>query len=583
MEHVRTFIHYMKPYRREILLGTVALLLTDLVGLVIPWLIKQVIDLLPNDPAQSVLMEYAGWLFLAAAVQGLARYGWRRHLFGPSRKMEVDIFNHLFQHFLTLDRRFYQKHEIGDLMSRATNDLRAVKDFLGLGLLVVLDAVVVIIGCFSLMIYINPKLTLYVLMPLPIISVLFFTFIRAISIRHQSIQENLSRITSMVQENLAGIRVLHAFVQEKNEIRRFDRLNRDHIDKNMSLAKMFGLFTPSLVFVIGIAAMITLWIGGKQVIDGTITLGSFVAFNSYLMMLSWPMMAIGYVINLWQKGVTAMRRIQHILDAQSSLIQSEAEAADIEIRGDLEITGLTFSYPESEAVALNGLDLKIEAGTSVAFIGMIGAGKSTLMQLIPRVYDAPPGSILLDGKPLCEIPEAVLRRHIGYVEQEPFLFSTTIRNNIALARPEATDEEIEAMVRCVHLTPDLERFPQGLDTVVGERGVSVSGGQKQRIALARALIRKPRILILDDAFSSLDVETESIILKNIRSSITGTTTLIVTHRLSLARQVDRVVVLGDGEVLEQGVHAQLMQKQDGVYRRIYTNQALAREMEILLQ
>ncbi|CAI2718748.1 ABC transporter ATP-binding protein [Nitrospina watsonii] len=582
MEHVRTFIHYMKPYRREILLGTVALLLTDLVGLVIPWLIKQVIDLLPNDPAQSVLMQYAGWLLLAALVQGLARYGWRRHLFGPSRKMEVDIFNHLFQHFLTLDRRFYQKHEIGDLMSRATNDLRAVKDFLGLGLLVVLDAVVVIIGCFSLMIYINPKLTLYVLMPLPIISVLFFTFIRAISIRHQSIQENLSRITSMVQENLVGIRVLHAFVQEKNEIRRFDRLNRDHIDKNMSLAKMFGLFTPSLVFVIGIAAMITLWIGGKQVIDGTITLGSFVAFNSYLMMLSWPMMAIGYVINLWQKGVTAMRRIQHILDAQSSLIKADTEEREADIRGDLEITGLTFSYPNNEAKALDGIDLNIEAGTSVAFIGMIGAGKSTLMQLIPRMYDALPGSLLLDGKPLCDIPATALRRHIGYVEQEPFLFSTTIRNNIALARPEATDEEIEAMVRCVHLTPDLERFPQGLDTVVGERGVSVSGGQKQRIALARALIRKPRILILDDAFSSLDVETESIILKNIRSSITGTTTLIVTHRLSLARQVDRVVVLGDGKILEEGAHERLMQ-QDGVYRRIYTNQALAREMEILLQ
>ncbi|MCF8721049.1 ABC transporter ATP-binding protein [Nitrospina gracilis] len=583
MEHVRTFIRYMKPHRREIGVGIIALLVTDLVGMVIPWLLKQVIDLLPNDPAQSQLIEYAGWLFLAAGVQAVARYGWRRHLFGPSRKMEIDILNHVFAHFLTLDRTFFQKHEVGDLMSRATNDLRAVKDFLGLGLLVVLDAVVVIIGCLALMIYINPKLTLYALLPLPIISVLFFTFIRAISIRHQSIQENLSRITSMVQENLAGIRVLHAFVQEQNEIRRFDRLNRDHIDKNMSLAKMFGLFTPSLVFVIGIAAMITLWIGGKEVIDGSITLGSFVAFNGYLMMLSWPMMAIGYVINLWQKGVTAMRRIQHILNSRSALAMPEKEVESFDIRGGIEVRNLTFSYPDSEAQALDGIDLHIEAGTSVAFIGMIGAGKSTLMQLLPRVYDAPQGRILLDGKPLSEIPTAVLRRHIGYVEQEPFLFSTTIRNNIALARPEATDAEIDAVVRCVHLTPDLERFPQGLDTVVGERGVSVSGGQKQRIALARALIRKPRILILDDAFSSLDVETESIILNNIRSVIQGTTTLIVTHRLSLARQVDRVVVLSEGKVLEEGGHAQLMQKQDGVYRHIYNNQALAREMEILLQ
>ncbi|MGP0630663.1 ABC transporter ATP-binding protein [Nitrospina sp. 32_T5] len=583
MEHVRTFIQYMKPYKREMLIGIFALLVTDLVGMVIPWLLKQVIDLLPNDPAQSQLIGYAGWLLLAAAVQAVARYGWRRYLFGPSRKMEIDILNHLFAHFLTLDRTFFQKHEVGDLMSRATNDLRAVKDFLGLGLLVVLDAVVVIIGCLALMIYINPKLTLYALLPLPLISILFFTFIRAISIRHQSIQENLSRITSMVQENLAGIRVLHAFVQEQNEINRFDRLNRDHIDKNMSLAKMFGLFTPSLVFVIGVAAMITLWIGGKEVIDGTLTLGSFVAFNGYLMMLSWPMMAIGYVINLWQKGVTAMRRIQHILDSRSALVQSEKEEGLFDIRGSIEVRRLAFSYPDSEAKALDGIDLKIEAGTSVAFIGMIGAGKSTFMQLLPRVFDAPQGSIFLDGKPLSEIPASVLRRQIGYVEQEPFLFSTTIRNNIALARPEASEEEIEAMVHCVHLTPDLERFPQGLDTVVGERGVSVSGGQKQRIALARALIRKPRILILDDAFSSLDVETESIILNNIRSVIEGTTTLIVTHRLSLARQVDRVVVLGEGKILEEGVHAQLMQKQDGVYRRIYSNQALAREMEILLK
>lgn len=582
MEHVRTFIHFMKPYRREVALGIAALLITDLVGLVIPWLIKQVIDLLPSAPSQQELLTYAGWLFLAAIAQGVARYGWRRYLFGPSRKMEVDILNHLFRHLLTLDRVFYQKQEVGDLMSRATNDLRAVKDFLGLGLLIVVDAVVVMTACIALMVYINPRLTYYALLPLPILSVFFFYFIRAISICHQRIQENLSRITSMVQENLAGIRVLHAFVQEQNEKRRFDRLNRDHIERNLALAKVSGLFTPSLVLVIGIAAMITLWIGGKEVIDGTITLGSFVAFNSYLMMLSWPMMAVGFIINLWQKGVTAMRRIEEILRARPSLIETKAVEEFPKIRGDLELRDLRFVYPGTEKAVLDGLNLKIESGQCVAFVGMIGSGKTTLMQLIPRVFDAEPGSILLDGRPLSQIPLEVLRGHIGYVEQEPFLFSTTIRNNIALARPEATDEEIEEMVRLVHLTPDLERFPQGLDTVVGERGVSVSGGQKQRIALARALIRKPRILVLDDVFSNLDVETESIILHNIQPYIRGMTTLMVTHRLALAQQVDWVVVMGEGRVLEQGPHKELIKK-DGLYRRIYNNQALAREMEILLQ
>ena len=276
----------------------------------------------------------------------------------------------------------------------------------------------------------------------------------------------------------------------------------------MSLARLFGLFTPSLVFVIGIAAMIALWIGGKDVIAGNMTLGSFVAFNSYLMMLSWPMMAIGYVINLTQKGMAAMDRIQEIMKARPTLHRAMSKTGIFEIQGDIEFRNLHFAYPDSDAPVFEDFNVHIAKGERVAIIGMIGAGKSSLMQLLPRIYDAAPGSILIDGRPASEIPPEVLRRSIGYVEQEPFLFSTSIRNNIALARPGVSDADIDAMVQCVHLTPDLERLPNGLDTMVGERGVSVSGGQKQRIALARALIRKPKILILDDAFSSLDMETE---------------------------------------------------------------------------
>ena len=312
MDRLRPFIPFFLAYRWEILIGIIALLFTDALGLLIPWLVKNVIDLLPNKPSSSVLIQYAGWLFLASVGQGIARYGWRKYLFGPSRKIEVDILNRLFSHFQKLDQTFFQKQQMGDLISRSTNDLRAVKEFWGLNLLIVVDAAVVIVAGVSMMFYINPKLTLYSMIPLPMVSILFFMFIRRISQRHKAIQEHLAKITSMVQENLAGIRVLHAFVQEQNEIKKFDSLNQKHIEKNMNLARLFGLFTPSLVITTGIAAMISLWIGGKEVISGEISLGSFVAFNSYLIMLSWPMMAIGFVINLTQKGLTAMDRVQAI-------------------------------------------------------------------------------------------------------------------------------------------------------------------------------------------------------------------------------------------------------------------------------
>ncbi len=594
MKRIQAFIPYLLAYRWEISIGIVALMATDLIGLAIPWLLKNFIDLLPQKPSGSELAWYAGLLFLVAVGQGVGRYWWRKYLFCPSRKIEVDILNQLFRHLQSLDKTFFQNQKIGDLMSRATNDLRAVKDFLGLGLLVVLDAAVVIITAVGLMIYINPQLTLYALLPLPLLSFLFFGFIKTIGVRHTAIQEHLAKITSMVQENLAGIRVLHAFVQEEHEKKRFDGLNREHIAKNMGLAKLFGIFTPSLVLTIGISALITLWLGSKEVIahqmaiqsgeavENVFTIGSFVAFSGYLLMLSWPMMAVGYVTNLTQKGFAAMGRIQEIFDCRSSLADAIAPQTIRTFQGGIEFKNLTFAYPGEAHPVLDHIDLHIEPGSTVALIGMIGSGKSSIAQLIPRVYDASGGLIAIDGQPVSEIPLDHLRSQIAFVDQEPFLFSTSIRSNIAIGRSDATDEEIDTMVRCVHLTPDLERWPEGLETMVGERGVSLSGGQKQRIALARALIRNPRILILDDAFSSLDIETESIIFDNIRKLTGSLTLLLITHRLSVTRQVDQIVVMERGRIVERGSHQTLMDNQ-GLYQRMYTNQALAREMEILLQ
>ena len=594
MKRIRAFIPYLRAYRWEITIGIIALLATDLIGLVIPWLLKNFIDLLPQKPSGSELAWYAGLLFLAAIGQGVFRFGWRKYLFGPSRKIEVDILNKLFRHLQSLDKTFFQNQKVGDLMSRATNDLRAVKDFLGLGLLVVLDAVVVIVAAVGLMIYINPQLTFYALLPLPLLSILFFGFIKTIGVRHTAIQEHLAKITSMVQENLSGIRVLHAFVQEEHEMKRFDDLNREHIAKNMGLAKLFGMFTPSLVLIIGIAALITLWVGGKevivhqmaiqsgQVVENVFSLGSFVAFNGYLLMLSWPMMAIGYVTNLTQKGLAAMARIQEIFDSRSSLTVPTSGTSVGTLKGGIEFRDLTFSYPGEPDPVLGHINLKIEPGSTVALIGMIGSGKSSFAQLIPRIFDAEGVSIFIDGQPIREIPLDRLRNHISFVDQEPFLFSTSIRNNISVGRSGVMDEEIDAIVRCVHLTPDLERWPQGLDTMVGERGVSLSGGQKQRIALARALIRNPKILILDDAFSSLDIETEAIIVNNIKKITGSLTTILITHRLTITRRVDQILVMERGQIVERGNHEKLM-KNEGLYQRMYTNQALAREMEILLQ
>ena len=448
MKRIKAFIPYLLAYRWEMTIGIIALLATDFISLAIPWILKNFIDLLPQKPSSSELAWYAGLLFLAAIGQGISRFGWRKYLFGTSRKVEVDILNKLFLHLQSLDKTFFQNQKVGDLMSRATNDLRAVKDFLGLGLLVVLDAVVVIVAAVGLMIAINPQLTFYALLPLPLLSILFFGFIKTIGARHTAIQENLAKITSMVQENLAGIRVLHAFVQEEHEKKRFDDLNREHIARNMGLAKLFGMFTPSLVLTVGIAGLITLWVGGKEVIahqmaiqsgevvENVFSIGSFVAFNGYLLMLSWPMMAIGFVTNLTQKGLAAMERIQEVFDARSSLLEKDSSAA-VAIEGGIEFKDLTFNYPGEPDPVLKHIDLKIEPGSTVALIGMIGSGKSSFAQLIPRIFDAEEDSIFIDGQPIREIPLDQLRSHIAFVDQEPFLFSTSIRNNIAMGRSDA--------------------------------------------------------------------------------------------------------------------------------------------------
>ncbi len=583
-EKIRPFLPFMAKYKREMAVGMAALLMTDITGLAIPWLLKEFIDLLPEDPSRSHLLKYAGLLFLTSVVLAVGRYGWRKYMFGPSRKVEFDILNKLFAHFLTLDKYYFHRQTIGDLISRATNDLRSVRDFVGLGLLILVDSTVVIIGCVCLMVWINPGLTLAVMIPLPLVSILFFSFVKEISKRHRAVQEHLAKMTARVQENIAGIRVLHAFVQEENEKRKFDELNQEYIRKNLRITKLFGIFTPSLIFTLGVAAVLSIWLGAKAVIAEEMTLGAFVAFNGYLMMLSWPMMGIGYVINLTQKGQSAMGRIQEIFSSHPDITDGPEKVAEsFQVEGKIEFENFSFTYPSSETPALKNIDLAIAKGQTVAIVGKIGSGKSTLAQMLPRLYEGnQSGNILIDGEPIQNIPLSVLRKSIGYVEQEPFLFSMSIRANIAFGSENATPEDIEKVVQDAGLLADLDRFPDGLETIVGERGVSLSGGQKQRIALARALLKRPAILVLDDAFSSLDAETEDFILNRISAALEQVTTVIITHRLSIARKADEIIVLDEGEIVERGTHAELFKKR-GIYSTMIESQSLAQQMEITLQ
>lgn len=580
MNNLKAFFPYIRKYRKEFLLGIFSLIVADCMTLVVPWLIKEFIDLLPQKPAVESLVKYVLFLFLISLVLVVGRYGWRKYMFGLSRKIEFDILNDLFSHLLSLDRLWYQKQKTGNIMSRATNDLRAVREFFGLGILILIDAIFVIIMAVTMMVWINIELTLKVFIPLPIVSILFFSFVKEIGKRHQAVQEHLSKITEHVQEILSGIRVLHAFVQEENEKDKFKKLNQEYIQKNLRVTQVFGVFTPTMVFAIGVAGMISLWMGGRAVIADDITLGSFVAFNGYLMLLSWPMMGIGYVFNLTQKGLVGMARVNEIFMARSSILDKGGDYIPAS-NGDLKISGIRFKYPGEIQEALINIDFNISCGQTLGIVGVIGSGKTTLAKMLLRFYDPDSGDIWVDGKSIKEMPLKSLRDYIGYVSQEPFLFSTSIRNNIALGRENASDSEIERIVEIAGMTSDLESFPDHLETMIGEKGVTLSGGQKQRIALARALFKNPPLLILDDSFSNLDSDMEEELLRNLKLHFKDTTKIIISHRLSTILSADNIIVLEDGNISEQGNHSQLV-KSGGVYASLFKSQELAREMGIIL-
>jgi ATP-binding cassette, subfamily B, multidrug efflux pump len=563
-----------------LILGVLSLVATDFAGMALPWLIKEGIDeALYKGASAAFTLKYPLLILGAASLQGFFRYCWRINIHGFSRRCEADLRDRVFAHLQKLPLSYFQYTKTGDLMSRLTNDVQAVRELMGFGSLAIVDAMVVIVFSLSLMITIDPWLTLWSMLAMPLITVVVRVFGRHIFRWSRETQEELSDISTYVQENLAGIRVIQAYAQEQNQIQRFDAISSEYRRKNMWLATLWGIFWPLMQVLAGIAATVVLWLGGRQVLQGTMTLGEFVAFNGYLAMLTWPLMAVGYVVNQYQRGTASLSRICEVLDAPTSPRYQLASlaASPAAVKGSIEFRNVTFTYNANQAPVLKEINLTIAPGQICGIVGETGSGKSTLVNLLLRVFEPPDGSVLIDGADIKRLPLRRLQVDIGWVSQDIFLFSGTIRENILFGVENGEAKGIEEAARVAQLLPAIQSFGAHFETIIGERGVRLSGGQKQRTALARAIIKDPPILILDDAFSSVDVETEDEILKQLKQFMIGRTTLLISHRISTVREADLIVYLRAGEIVEQGSHDQLLARR-GVYYQLYQRQSLAREV-----
>lgn len=579
---LRPLIPYFRKYRRSYLLGTICVFLTNGIWILFPQVIRRAVDDLYLGVTRHKLVTYALLLLAVAAGKGIFQFLTRWVVIGVSREIEFDLRNDLFRHLEGLSYSYYQRTRTGDIMARATNDLNAVRMLLGPAIMYSANTVVFTAGALAFMLSISPKLTLYAFLPLPIVSVTIQYFGRKIHERFERIQAMFSDISARAQENFSGVRVVRAYVQEEAEIAGFETANQEYIKRSLKLVRLMGMLWPTLETMLGLAIVLVLWLGGREVISHRMSVGEFVAFNTYMVQLTWPIIALGWVINIFQRGTASMGRINQILVEKPEIADSEEVKRSAgetlvakPIRGEIEFRNLSFSY--NSTPVLRDINLRIPAGSSLAIVGPTGSGKTTLVSLISRIYDAEPGSVLIDGLPIREYPLASLRRNLGFVPQETFLFSETVRENIAFGKEDATDDDVRSAARAASIAEDIESFPEQYKTIVGERGITLSGGQKQRTAIARAIIRNPRILILDDALSSVDTHTEDKILNHLREIMQGRTTIFISHRVSTVRNADRIVVLHAGRIVELGTHDELVAK-DGYYTDLYNKQLLEEEL-----
>lgn len=604
---LRPLLPYLKRYRWTYAGGTVCILLTNGIWILFPLVLGKAADDLHEGVTRHKLFLYAAILLAIAVTKGIFQFLTRWVVIGISRDIEFDLRNDLFARLEVLSYSYYQRHRTGDIMARATNDLNAVRMLLGPAIMYSANTLVYTAGALAFMISISPWLTLYTFLPLPAVSVVIQTFGRRIHERFERIQAMFSDISARAQENFSGARLIRAYVQEEAEIRAFESENQEYIRRSLRLVRLMGMLWPTLELMLGCAVVLVLWLGGREVIHGlsrvtlvsnlgiahpavtapaitttlalagSMSVGQFVSFSTYMMQLTWPIIALGWVINIFQRGTASLIRINEIMQEQPE-IQDAPGAQDREITGEIEFRGLSFSYEGKEGKeVLREVNLKVPAGTSLAIVGPTGSGKTTLVSLIPRIYDTAPGMVLIDGRPIREYLVASLRKNIGFVPQETFLFSDRIRENIALGVESASDREIHNAAEAANIAADIESFPEGYDTMVGERGITLSGGQKQRTAIARALIRNPKILILDDALSSVDTHTEDKILNHLRDVMRGRTTIFISHRVSTVRNADRIAVLHGGRIVELGTHDELLAL-NGYYCDLYNKQLLEEEL-----
>ena len=623
-KNLRGLFPYLKRYTSGLFLGLFTLALMGIVGNVVPLAIGIIIDVLAGSPrpfshhsaaaailpatwlsriipfyepsSRRTLGIYCLLLIGFIALKGVLSFATRWILIGVSRDIEFDIRNDLLDRLLLMEPEFYVRNRTGELMSRATNDLNAVRMVLGPGIMYSATTLVTMVMAILLMWQLSPSLTLWVLLPVPIVAIVVRHFGKVIHDLYEKIQASLAALSVKVQENLSGVRVIRAYAQEEAQIRAFDEPNREYVARNVTLIRTWSMFMPSLQALIGTTFLIVLWKGGYLFLRNQLSLGALVSFSNFLTLLVWPMIALGWVTNIFQRGAASMGRLSYILNAQPNIDDRDAKVPpDKDLQGEIEFRNLTFTYPtmlsgdgavvpsasnngNSSRPILSNINLSIPAGSTLAIVGPTGGGKTTMAALVARLWDAPPGTLFIDGRPIRQWPLETLRRAIGYVPQDTFLFGETLGENIAFGLQQYDAERVRVAAEIASLEGDIEDFTEKYETVVGERGITLSGGQKQRAAIARALVRDPKILILDDALSAVDTQTEERILSRLRDIMAGRTTILISHRTSTVRDADQIVVLRDGQIIERGKHDDLLAR-GGYYADLYHKQLLEEELE----